>query len=210
MTDSNEKRVSIITRNTKETKISVKVELDGKGNHSISTGLPFFDHMLEQISKHSLIDLDLKCIGDLKVDAHHTMEDCGWALGSAIKKALGNKKGIMRYSFNYLPMDECLTRCCLDVSGRPWLIWNVFLPNISIKNIETEIFKEFFQSLSQAAGFTLHIENLYGKNTHHIIESCFKAFAITLRRAISIDLINFDNIPSVSYTHLTLPTKRIV
>ena len=200
MTDSIEKRVSIITRNTNETKISVKVELDGKGNHSISTGLPFFDHMLEQISKHSLIDLDLKCIGDLKVDAHHTMEDCGWALGSAIKKALGNKKGIMRYSFNYLPMDECLTRCCLDVSGRPWLIWNVFLPNISIKNIETEIFKEFFQSFSQAAGFTLHIENLYGKNTHHIIESCFKAFAITLRRAISIDLINFDNIPSTKGT----------
>lgn len=200
MTDSNEKRVSIITRNTNETKISVKVELDGKGNHSISTGLPFFDHMLEQISKHSLIDLDLKCIGDLKVDAHHTIEDCGWALGTAIKKALGNKKGIMRYSFNYLPMDECLTRCCLDVSGRPWLIWNVFLPNISIKNIETEIFKEFFQSLSQAAGFTLHIENLYGKNTHHIIESCFKAFAITLRRAISIDLINFDNIPSTKGT----------
>ena len=200
MTDSNEKRVSIITRNTNETKISVKVELDGKGNHSISTGLPFFDHMLEQISKHSLIDLDLKCIGDLKVDAHHTMEDCGWAIGSAIKKALGNKKGIMRYSFNYLPMDECLTRCCLDVSGRPWLIWNVFLPNISIKNIETEIFKEFFQSFSQAAGFTLHIENLYGKNTHHIIESCFKAFAITLRKAISIDLINFDNIPSTKGT----------
>ena len=200
MTDSNEKRVSIITRNTNETKISVKVELDGKGNHSISTGLPFFDHMLEQISKHSLIDLDLKCIGDLKVDAHHTMEDCGWAIGTAIKKALGNKKGIMRYSFNYLPMDECLTRCCLDVSGRPWLIWNVFLPNISIKNIETEIFKEFFQSFSQAAGFTLHIENLYGKNTHHIIESCFKAFAITLRRAISIDLINFDNIPSTKGT----------
>ena len=200
MTDSNEKRVSIITRNTNETKISVKIGLDGKGNYSISTGLPFFDHMLEQISKHSLIDLDLKCIGDLKVDAHHTIEDCGWAFGTAIKKALGNKKGIMRYSFNYLPMDECLTRCCLDVSGRPWLIWNVFLPNISIKNIETEIFKEFFQSLSQAAGFTLHIENLYGKNTHHIIESCFKAFAITLRRAISIDLINFDNIPSTKGT----------
>ena len=194
------KRVSLVTRNTNETKIFVKVELDGKGNHSISTGLPFFDHMLEQISKHSLIDLHLKCFGDLKVDAHHTMEDCGWAIGSAIKKALGNKKGIMRYSFNYLPMDECLTRCCLDVSGRPWLIWNVFLPNISIKNIETEIFKEFFQSLSQAAGFTLHIENLYGKNTHHIIESCFKAFAITLRRAISIDLINFDNIPSTKGT----------
>ena len=200
MTDLKEKRISIVTRNTNETKISVKVELDGKGSHSISTGLPFFDHMLEQISKHSSIDLDLKCVGDLKVDAHHTMEDCGWALGGAIKKALGNKKGIMRYSFNYLPMDECLTRCCLDISGRPWLIWNVFLPNISIKNIETEIFKEFFQSLSQAAGFTLHIENLYGKNTHHIIESCFKAFAITLRKSISIDPINLDNVPSTKGT----------
>ena len=200
MTDSNEKRISIITRNTNETKISVKVELDGKGNHSISTGLPFFDHMLEQVSKHSLIDLDLKCIGDLKVDAHHTIEDCGWALGAAIKKALGNKKGIMRYSFNYLPMDECLTRCCLDISGRPWLIWNVFLPNISIKNIETEIFREFFQSLSQAAGFTIHIENLYGKNTHHIIESCFKALAINMRNAINIDVRNSTNIPSTKGT----------
>ena len=193
-------RVSTVIRNTYETKINIKVNLDGKGINSISTGLPFFDHMLEQLSKHSLIDLELKCIGDLKVDAHHTIEDCGWALGNAIKEALGDKRGIKRYSFNYLPMDECLTRCCLDVSGRPWLIWNVFLPNISIKNIETEIFKEFFQSFSQAAGFTLHIENLYGKNTHHIIESCFKAFAITLRRAISIDLINFDNIPSTKGT----------
>ena len=196
MTNSNVTRVSLVTRNTKETEITVKICLDGKGNHSISTGLPFFDHMIEQLSKHSLIDIELKCIGDLKIDAHHSIEDCGWALGSAIKKALGDKKGIKRYSFNYLPMDECLTRCCLDVSGRPWLIWNVFLPNIAIKNIETEIFREFFQSFSQAAGFTLHIENLYGKNTHHIIESCFKSLAITLRNAISIDLRNFDKVPS--------------
>ena len=196
MTNSNKTRVSVVTRNTKETKITAKVCLDGKGNHSISTGLPFFDHMIEQLSKHSLIDIELKCVGDLKVDAHHTVEDCGWALGSAIKEALGDKKGIKRYSFNYLPMDECLTRCCLDVSGRPWLIWNVFLPNIAIKSIETEIFREFFQSFAQAAGFTLHVENLYGNNTHHIIESCFKSLAITLRKAISIDLRNFDMIPS--------------
>jgi imidazoleglycerol-phosphate dehydratase len=196
MTNSNETRVSLVTRNTKETDITVKISLDGKGNHSISTGLPFFDHMIEQLSKHSLIDIELKCVGDLKIDAHHSIEDCGWALGSAIKQALGDKKGIKRYSFNYLPMDECLTRCCLDVSGRPWLIWNVFLPNVRIKNIETEIFREFFQSFSQAAGFTLHIENLYGENTHHIIESCFKSLAITIRNAISIDTRNFDKVPS--------------
>ena len=200
MTNSNKTRVSLVKRNTKETEINVRINLDGQGNYSISTGLPFFDHMIEQLSKHSLIDIDLKCIGDLKVDAHHTMEDCGWALGSAIKEALGDKKGIKRYSFNYLPMDECLTRCCLDVSGRPWLIWNVFLPNIAIKSIETEIFREFFQSFAQAAGFTLHVENLYGNNTHHIIESCFKSLAITLRKAISIDLRNFDMIPSTKGT----------
>ena len=200
MKKSNKKRVSIITRNTNETKINVKVELDGKGNNSISTGLPFFDHMLEQLSKHSLINIELSCAGDLKVDAHHTMEDCGLALGNAIKEALGDKKGIRRYSFNYLPMDECLTRCCLDISGRPWLIWNVFLPNISIKDIETEIFREFFQSLSQAAGCTIHIENLYGKNTHHIIESCFKALAISMRNAINIDVRNSTNIPSTKGT----------
>ena len=196
MKNSNEKRVSIVTRNTNETKISVKIDLDGKGINSICTGLPFFDHMLEQLSKHSLIDLELNCLGDLKVDAHHTMEDCGWAIGDAVKKALGEKKGIKRYSFNYLPMDECLTRCCIDISGRPWLIWNVFLPNMSIKNIETEIFREFFQAFSQAGGITIHIENLYGSNTHHIIESCFKTFAVGLRKAINIYLTNFDSIPS--------------
>ena len=202
MKNQNKKRVSIITRDTNETKIIVKVDLDGKGNNSISTGLPFFDHMLEQLSKHSLINLELKCSGDLKVDAHHTIEDCGWALGNAINKALGDKRGIKRYGFNYLPMDECLTRCCLDVSARPWLIWNVFLPNISIKNIETEIFREFFQSFSQAGGFTIHVENLYGTNTHHIIESCFKVLAITLKAAITIDTENLDNIPSTKGTLL--------
>ena len=195
-------RVSTVIRNTYETKINIKVNLDGKGINSISTGLPFFDHMLEQLSKHSLIDLELKCIGDLKVDAHHTIEDCGWALGNAIKEALGDKRGIKRYSFNYLPMDECLTRCCIDISGRPWLIWNVFLPNVLIKNIETEIFREFFQAFSQSGGLTLHIENLYGTNTHHIIESCFKALAISLRNAINFDLDNLDNIPSTKGTLL--------
>ena len=124
-------RISSVKRNTNETEINVSVNLDGSGKHSITTGLPFFDHMIQQLSKHSLIDIDMKCNGDLEVDSHHTMEDVGWALGKAINEALGNKKGIKRYSFTYLPMDECLTRCCIDISGRPWLVWNVFLPNIT-------------------------------------------------------------------------------
>ena len=194
------KRVSTFERNTNETKIIVKINLDGQGIGNIKTGLPFFDHMIEQLSKHSLIDIDLKCDGDLQIDSHHTVEDIGWALGDAINKALGNKKGIKRYSFSYLPMDECLTRCSIDVSGRPWLIWNVFLPAVSIKDIETEIFKEFFQAFSQAANLTLHIENLYGTNTHHIIESCFKSLAVAIRGAVSIDLMNKENIPSTKGT----------
>ena len=194
------KRVSTVERNTNETKITVKINLDGQGIGNINTGLPFFDHMIEQLSKHSLIDIDLKCDGDLQIDSHHTVEDIGWALGDAINKALGNKKGIKRYSFSYLPMDECLTRCSIDVSGRPWLIWNVFLPAVSIKDIETEIFKEFFQAFSQAANLTLHIENLYGTNTHHIIESCFKSLAVAIRGAVSIDLMNKENIPSTKGT----------
>jgi imidazoleglycerol-phosphate dehydratase len=200
MSKNQDKRLSVLERNTNETKITVKVNLDGQGLSNINTGLPFFDHMIEQLSKHSLIDIDLSCYGDLHIDSHHTVEDVGWALGSAVNKALGNKKGIKRYSFSYLPMDECLTRCSIDVSGRPWLVWKVFLPTISIKNIETEIFKEFFQSFSQSASLTLHIENLYGTNTHHIIESCFKSLAVAIRGAISIDLMNKENIPSTKGT----------
>ena len=200
MSKNQDKRLSVLERNTNETKITVKVNLDGQGLSNINTGLPFFDHMIEQLSKHSLIDIDLNCYGDLHIDSHHTVEDVGWALGSAINKALGNKKGIKRYSFSYLPMDECLTRCSVDVSGRPWLVWKVFLPTISIKDIETEIFKEFFQSFSQSASLTLHIENLYGTNTHHIIESCFKSLAVAIRGAIGIDLMNKENIPSTKGT----------
>ena len=200
MSNNTNKRVSIVERKTNETNISVKINLDGQGKGNIKTGLPFFDHMIEQLSKHSLIDINLKCDGDLHIDSHHTVEDIGWALGNAVNKALGNKKGIKRYSFSYLPMDECLTRCSIDVSGRPWLIWNVFLPAVSIKDIETEIFKEFFQAFSQAASLTLHIENLYGTNTHHIIESCFKSLAVAIRGAISIDLLNKENIPSTKGT----------
>ena len=143
MTKKFHERVSSVHRKTIETQIKVNVNLDGTGKHSITTGLPFFDHMVQQLSKHSLIDIDIKCNGDLEIDSHHTMEDVGWALGKAINKALGNKKGIKRYSFTYLPMDECLTRCCIDISGRPWLVWNVFLPNVKIKDIETKIKFEF-------------------------------------------------------------------
>ena len=200
MKKTNNERKSFVKRNTNETKIKVEVSLDGEGINSINTGLPFFDHMIQQLSKHSLIDIKLHCLGDLHIDSHHTIEDVGWALGKAFSEALGHKKGIKRYSFNYLPMDECLTRCCIDISGRPWLIWNVFLPSLAIKKIETEIFREFFQSFSQAAGFTLHIENLYGNNTHHIIESCFKSLAISIKDAISIDPKNSENIPSTKGT----------
>ena len=200
MTKTTHQRVSSVDRKTNETQIKVSVNLDGTGKNAITTGLPFFDHMIQQLSKHSLVDIDIKCNGDLEIDSHHTMEDVGWALGKAIKEALGNKQGIKRYSLSYLPMDECLTRCCVDISGRPWLVWNVFLPNITIKNIETEIFREFFQSFSQSAEFTLHIENIYGQNTHHIIESCFKSMAISLRNAINLDLRNLDNVPSTKGT----------
>ena len=200
MTKKIHNRVSYIHRKTNETEINVTVHLDGTGKHSIATGIPFFDHMIQQLSKHSLIDIDIKCNGDLEIDSHHTMEDVGWALGKAINEALGNKKGIKRYSFSYLPMDECLTRCCIDISGRPWLIWNVFLPNVIIKDIETEIFKEFFQSFSQSAEITLHIENIYGQNTHHIIESCFKSMAVSLRSAIQLDFRNLENVPSTKGT----------
>lgn len=193
-------RVSSVCRKTNETDIKININLDGLGKNEINSGLPFFDHMLEQLSKHSLIDINLLCNGDLHIDSHHTMEDIGWALGKAINDALANKKGIKRYSYTYLPMDECLTRCCIDISGRPWLVWNVFFPNISIKEIETEIFKEFFHSFSQSAGLTIHIENIYGQNTHHIIESCFKSLAICLRDAISFDPRNLDSVPSTKGT----------
>ena len=200
MTKKARERVSSVHRKTNETQIRVNVNLDGTGKHSITTGLPFFDHMIQQLSKHSLIDMHIECNGDLEVDSHHSIEDVGWALGKAINEALGNKQGIKRYSFTYLPMDECLTRCCIDISGRPWLVWNVYLPNVAIKNVETEIFREFFQSFSQSAEFTLHIDNIYGQNTHHIIESVFKAMAISMRNAIDLDFRNLDSVPSTKGT----------
>lgn len=181
-------RIGKIERNTNETKISLEINLDGSGESDVKTGLAFFDHMLDQIAKHGLMDLTLHCDGDLDVDAHHTVEDSGLALGEAIKQALGDKMGIRRYGHAYVPMDECLSRCALDLSNRPWCVWKVdFTLDRLGENMETELFGHFFQSLAQNAGMTLHLENLYGENNHHIIESVFKAFAKALKMAVEHD-----------------------
>ena len=180
-------RKGIVNRNTKETEISCNVNLEGLGRSNISTGIGFFDHMLEIICHHSLIDIDLIVKGDTHVDLHHTVEDAGYALSQSILQALGNKKGIKRYGFFYIPMDECLSRCVLDFSGRPELVWKVKLGLEKIGEMDTELFHEFFKAFVNEAKCNLHIENLYGKNNHHIIESCFKAFAKSLRIAIDID-----------------------
>ena len=185
-----------LERNTKETKISCGVNLDGSGQSKISTHIGFFDHMLELFSHHSLIDINLKCEGDTNVDLHHSVEDTAYAIALAINKALGDKKGIHRYGFSYVPMDECLSRCVIDLSGRPELVWNVNLGLKKIGEMDTELFHEFFKAFSNESKCNLHIENLYGKNNHHIIESCFKAFAKSLRFAVEIDNRRKDNIPS--------------
>jgi imidazoleglycerol-phosphate dehydratase len=180
-------RKARIERKTKETGIAVEVNLDGTGAYSISTGVGFFDHMLEQLSRHSGIDISLHATGDLHVDQHHTVEDCGIALGQALSVALGDKGGIARYGHAYSPMDETLTRTALDISGRPYLIWRVAFPTQKIGAMDSELFREFFQALAQNAGITLHIEALYGENAHHIAESCFKGLARALRDAIAIN-----------------------
>jgi len=180
-------RTTSIDRNTKETKISVSVNLDGSGKYDIATGIGFFDHMLQQLSHHSLIDINLKAIGDLHIDFHHTVEDTAIALGNAIKNALGEKIGINRFGFTYIPMDETLSRCVIDLSGRAYPIFNVEFKRDKVGEMDCELFREFFYALAQAIGCNLHIENLYGTNNHHIIESCFKALAKALRTAISID-----------------------
>ena len=185
-----------VERNTKETKISCEVNLDGAGQSNISTQIGFFDHMLELLSHHSLIDIDLKCEGDTNVDLHHSVEDTAYAIALAINKALDDKKGINRYGFSYVPMDECLSRCVIDLSGRPELVWNVNLDLKKIGEMDTELFHEFFKAFSNESKCNLHIENLYGKNNHHIIESCFKAFAKSLRFAVEIDNRRKHNIPS--------------
>ena len=190
------KRISENFRKTSETEIYCKVNIDGKGLNKISTPIPFINHMLEQISKHSYIDLDVKCLGDIEIDAHHTIEDLGWCIGETINKALLNKAGINRFSSLSLPMDETLTSCSLDVSGRPWLEWKVILPNEKIGGIDAEIFQEFFQAFSQSAKMTIHIENNYGINAHHIIESCFKVLAVCLKNSLTVIEKNSEIIPS--------------
>ena len=180
-------RKASITRNTKETEISCSVNLDGKGKSSITTGVGFFDHMLEILSHHSLIDLNLSVDGDKHVDLHHSVEDTGYAISQAIIKALGEKKGIRRFGFFYIPMDECLSRCVIDFCGRTELVWKVELGLKKIGEMDTELFPEFFKAFVNESKCNLHIQNLYGKNNHHIIESCFKAFAKSLRTAIEID-----------------------
>ncbi|HET6158108.1 MAG TPA: imidazoleglycerol-phosphate dehydratase HisB [Dongiaceae bacterium] len=185
-----------VERKTKETEIAVAVDLDGSGKSEISTGIGFLDHMLDQLSRHSLIDIKLKAKGDLHIDFHHTTEDTGICIGEAVAKALGERKGIRRWGEATVPMDETLTRVALDASNRPYLIWKVNFSKPKLGEMDTELFKEWFQAFAQNAGLTLHIENLYGENNHHIVESCFKGLARALRQAIEIDPRKSDAVPS--------------
>jgi imidazoleglycerol-phosphate dehydratase len=189
-------RIAKVNRKTKETSIDAEVNLDGKGVYKIDTGIGFLNHMLEQLSKHSLVDINLNAKGDLHIDLHHTTEDSGIVLGEAIAKALGDKKGIKRYAHAYIPMDETLSRVSLDISNRPYLVWNVKLKVEKLGEMDTELFKEWFQAFSQSAGITLHIENIYGDNSHHIIESCFKGLARALRLALEKDARAGGSLPS--------------
>ena len=189
-------RKGSVERNTKETNISCSINLDGTGKGNISTGIGFFDHMLELFVHHSLVDMNLTTNGDIKVDLHHSVEDTAYAIAQSTIKALGEKKGINRYGFFYVPMDECLSRCVIDFSGRPELVWNVNLGLEKIGEMDTELFIEFFKAFTNEAKCNLHIENLYGQNNHHIIESCFKAFAKSYRIAIDYDSRRKDQIPS--------------
>ncbi len=180
-------RKNSVERNTKETQISCSINLDGVGQTKISTGIGFFDHMLEIFAHHSLLDLALEVKGDTHVDLHHTVEDTAYVIAQGIIESLGNKKGINRFGFFYVPMDECLSRCAIDFSGRPELVWKVNLGLEKLGEMDTELFHEFFKAFTNEAKCNLHIENLYGSNNHHIIESCFKSFARSIRMAISVD-----------------------
>jgi len=189
-------RQASVARNTTETRISASVDLDGTGIYDITTGIGFLDHMLEQLSRHSLIDITLKAEGDLHIDFHHTTEDSAIALGQAVAQALGERKGIQRFGSALSPMDETLTRVSLDASNRPYLVWKVNLTRDKLGEMDIELFKEWFQAFAQHAGLTLHIENLYGENTHHIVESCYKGLARALRQAIEIDPRKSGAVPS--------------
>ena len=193
-------RIAEISRKTTETAVSASVNLDGTGTYKVKTGVGFFDHMMEQLARHSLIDITLEADGDLHIDDHHTVEDCGIALGQAVAKALGERKGIRRYGACDLPMDEALSRCAVDISGRPFLIFKVVFPTAKIGTFDTELVREWFQAFAMNAGLTLHIETAYGANSHHIAESCFKALARALRDAVEIDPRQVGRIPSTKGT----------
>jgi imidazoleglycerol-phosphate dehydratase len=193
-------RTGTINRKTSETSIDVSLNLDGTGLYQVSTGIGFLDHMLEQLSRHSLIDLSVKAVGDLHIDQHHTTEDSGIAIGEALLQALGDKRGITRYGTAYAPMDETLTRCALDISGRPWCVFKASFNSPRLGEWDTELIEHWFQSFATAAGITLHVENLYGSNNHHIVESCYKALARALRQAVEIDPRKADAIPSTKGT----------
>ena len=194
------KRQANIERSTKETKIKASVDLDGSGTSDVATGIGFLDHMLQQFARHALIDIELRAKGDLHIDFHHTTEDCGIVLGQAVAKALGDKQGISRYASAYLAMDEALTRVVVDVSGRPHLVWRVAFTRAKIGEMDSELIREWFQAFAIHAGLTLHVENLYGENSHHIAESCFKGLARALRAAIALDARQAGRIPSTKGT----------
>ena len=200
MAQQRQDRTGSVNRATKETDISVSVNVDGTGSSKITTGVGFFDHMLEQLSRHSLIDMEISAKGDLHIDDHHTVEDTGIAIGLALSQALGERRGIARYASMDLAMDETLTRAALDVSGRPFLVWHVEFPSQKIGTFDTELCREFFQALSHNAGITLHVTNHYGANSHHIAETCFKSVARTLRSAVEIDPRQAGAIPSTKGT----------
>lgn len=189
-------RTADLQRKTNETDIKVSINIDGTGQYDIDTGIGFLDHMLEQLARHSLMDITLKAAGDLHIDAHHTTEDTGWAIGEALNKALGDRAGITRYAHTLLPMDETLSTVSLDISGRPFLVWQVELPSEVLGSMETELFREWFQAFAMGARITLHVRNDYGVNTHHIVESCYKALARSLREATQIDPRSDGRIPS--------------
>jgi imidazoleglycerol-phosphate dehydratase len=189
-------RTAEVSRSTKETRIAVSIDIDGTGKGEIATGVGFFDHMLDQLCRHSLIDMKVRAEGDLHIDDHHTVEDTGIALGQALSKALGERRGIMRYASLDLAMDETLTRAAVDVSGRPYLVWNVPFSSSKIGTFDTELVREFFHAFAQNAGITLHVTNLYGANNHHIAETCFKSVARVLRVALERDPRQPDAVPS--------------
>lgn len=193
-------RSAEIQRTTGETSVFVRLDLDGTGTYDVSTGIGFLDHMLEQLSRHSLIDLVVKAEGDLHIDQHHTTEDTGIAIGEALAKALGDKKGITRFGTAYSPMDETLSRVAMDISGRPFLVWKAEFTTPRLGEMDTELFEHWFASFATAAGITLHVENLYGVNNHHVIESIFKGLARALRQAVEIDPRKSDAIPSTKGT----------